>query len=654
MDFFSQQDKARRNTGVLVLLFVIAVLLLITVTNLLVLLTLWSFDGSADGGLRGGVAALVYQDTGVLLSQMDWERFFLIGMAVAGVVFCAIIYKWLQLAEGGKRIAESLGGSRIHPNTDDVDKKRVLNVVEEMAIASGMPVPSVYLMEAEYGINAFAAGNTPADAVVGVTLGCIQKLNREQLQGVIAHEFSHILNGDMRLNLRLIAILHGIVFIGSVGELLLRFRPRSGSSSKRGGGAQLFMLGFALVVVGWLGTFFGNLIRSSVSRQREYLADASAVQFTRNPQGISDALKIIGGHSYGAELTSPNTGEVSHLFFGRSLKSLTGLFSTHPPLLERIARIEPDWDGSYIYAKPSELKKQKSREDAAEAERRERQQKLINAAVLGAAIAGEKLDPAELMLTSDVNAVHQGLKQIPDRLQQQAREPLGAMALIFGLLQSDAAKVRDKQSAYLQQQATPGLIELIAELKEELQTLSREMHFPLLELTLPALKCMSREQYQLFKHRLLLLMRADDNIDLYEWCLYQLLRHYLDPEFGRVKASRPKFKVAQQISEEYRLVLSMLVHRGHHEPKDAEKAFNRGIGSAGLYNLTLLPESACDLEVFKKAVTKLGCCYPTLKPKLIKGFENCVKQDGKITLIEREMLTSIAAVMDSPIPNLEV
>ncbi len=650
MDFFSQQDKARRNTGVLVLLFIVAVLILIAVTNLLVVLTLWSLDGSRDGG----IGSLLWQDGSVLFEQFDWQRFFMIGLAVAGVVLSAVIYKWLQLAEGGKRIAESLGGSRIHPNTDNADEKQALNVVAEMAIASGMPVPPVYLLDHELGINAFAAGNTPADAVVGVTRGCIQQLSRDQLQGVVAHEFSHILNGDMRLNLRLIAVLHGIVFIGSVGEFLLRFRPGSSrSSSRNSGGGQLMILGFALIIVGWLGTFFGNLIRSSVSRQREFLADASAVQFTRNPDGIADALKIIGGHTFGAEMRSPYTGEVSHLFFGQSLKKLTGMFSTHPPLLERIARIQPDWDGSYIYPKPSELKKHKEQQQRAAEERAEKQRKLMNAAILGAAVAGEKIDPAEFALQDDVGTVQDGLSTIPDSIGLQAREPLGAMALVFGLLIDSGESVRQKQLTYLKQQETPGLLALLRSLETELRSLPRSLHLPLLELTLPALKCMSAEQYQLFKQRLLLVMRADQNIDLYEWCLYQLLRHYLDPEFGRVRASKPKHRKPQQVSDEYRLVLSLLVHHGHDNEEDAQKAFNRGVGSAGLYNLSLLPEAECDLDAFKKAVGELACCYPVLKPRLLKGFENCVRQDGRITVIEREMLSSIAAVMDSPIPKLE-
>ncbi len=648
MDFFAQQDQARRNSGVLVLLFVLAVLTLIAITNLLVVLTLWSLDGSYEGG----IASLIYQDIGLLWARFDWQRFAVTGLGVSAVILAASGYKWRQLAEGGKRIAESLGGRRIHPNSDDDDEQRVLNVVAEMAIASGMPVPAVYLLEHEQGINAFAAGNTPADAVVGVTRGCIQQLNREQLQGVIAHEFSHILNGDMRLNLRLIAMLHGIVFIGSVGQWLLRFRP--GSSSRRRSAAQLALLGFALVVIGWLGTFFGQLIKSSVSRQREFLADASAVQFTRNPQGIADALKVIGGHSYGAQLASPGAAEISHLFFGQSLKKLTGLFATHPPLLERIARIEPHWDGSYMYPRPSQVRQQQAQQRQADAERqRAEKQALINATILGTSIAGAGIDPAEFALQDDINVVHQGLMNIPQALRQQAREPLGAMALVFGLLVAGDDRVRGKQLGYLRQQPTPGLLPLLESTGEQLRSLPRSLQLPLLELTLPALKCMSAVQYRVFKDRLLLLMRADDRIDLYEWCLYQLLSHYLEPEFGGHKASTVKYHKPQRVSEAYRVVLSLLVHQGHSDDEQAQRAFNRGSGGAGLYMLTLLPPADCHLDAFKAAVGKLGCCSPALKARLIRGLELCVRQDGRITVEEREVLTAIAAAMDSPLPKLD-
>ena len=648
VDFFSQQDQARRNTSWLIVLFVVAVGTLIAITNLLVMLALWGFSSPFDGS----VTTLVYQGPNRLFAQFDWERFGLISLGVGATVLCAVAYKWHQLAEGGKAVAEALGGQRIQPNTDSIEQQQALNVVEEMAIASGMPVPPVYLLAHEFGINAFAAGNTPADAVIGLTQGCIERFDRPQLQGVVAHEFSHILNGDMRLNLRLIAILHGIVFIGSVGQLLLRFSPRRSSRSGKGsnGHLALFGLGLGLMLIGWIGTLFGKLIKASVSRQREFLADASAVQFTRNPQGIADAFKVIGGHQYGAELLSPASGEVSHLFFGQSLKSLSGLFATHPPLLERILRIEPHWDGSYIYPKPSEIKRQQQQQHERD---QLRQQQRMEALQLGVVLAG---GPADLLndKPESLADIHEQLEKIPSQLRAQAHEPLGAMAIIFCMLLSDQPETLHKQEGLIQQLPVQGILPVCRQLLIDCQRLSRLQHLPLVQLCLPALKCLSAEQYQPFKNTLLLVIRADQQTDLFEWCLFQVVQHYLAAEFNQRRPRKEKYSEPQQLSEEYQLVMSLLAHRGNSQIEDAEKAFNRGVGSAGLYNLRILPSAACELPAFIKAVNKLGLAKPLLKPRLLNGLANCAKQDQRISATEQEIISSIAAIMDSPLPNLQL
>ena len=281
------------------------------------------------------------------LSKLSWslELFIMVALGTILVVGLASLIRIAFLSGGGKVVAESLGGKRLQPNTPNPLETRILNLVEEMAIASGTPVPPVYLLE-EDGINAFAAGYSPADAVVGITRGCAEKLNRDQLQGVIAHEFSHILNGDMRLNIRLSGIIFGIIFLSRIGEIMMRVSgsSRRRSSNNSDGGAALVMIGLGIFIIGLLGGFFGSLIRAAVSRQREFLADASAVQFTRNPEGISGALKRIGGFSSGSEIQSSLAGDYSHFFFSSALSSM---FATHPPLPMRIRRIEPNWASEY-------------------------------------------------------------------------------------------------------------------------------------------------------------------------------------------------------------------------------------------------------------------------------------------------------------------
>ena len=640
MDFFTQQDKARRNTGWLVTLFCLAVLSLIALTNLLIGLTVWFV--TQDDTMQRGLSVVSQTDTRTIAALFSWHTFGLISLGVGGSVVCAIMYKWFQLSAGGKAVAESLGGVRLYPNNDNPNYQQALNVVEEMALASGMPVPAVYLLEHELGINAFAAGNGPADAVIGVTKGCVLHFKRDELQGVIAHEFSHILNGDMRLNLRLIALLHGIVFIGLVGEML----ARSNGSSRRSGG-RIALLGFALMVVGWLGTFFGDLIKAAVSRQREFLADASAVQFTRNPESIGNALKLIGGYSSGTEIQNSHRSEVSHLFFGQAINSLSNMMATHPPLVDRILKVDPDWDGNYLY-RSRETRERKQVED--DIEKKQKREAFAQTAITGAAvIAG--VDPNGLFTDGgDLDQLRNDIDEIPKQLYQQAHEPFGAMALCYCLILHDEEGLQRRQLALVDKSGFDGLASLLLQLHPTVERLSQNMRLPLIELLLPALKCMSPPQYLSFKRTLLLLIRVDKKTDLFEWCLFQLVRHYLAGEFESNTARKPKYKEASQVSDEYQLVLSLLAYYGHDTEEDAERAFNRGAGSAGLYNIRILPVDACDLERFIQSVNVLADAYPILKPRLLTGFKKCIYQDDTVNAVEREIVSSIAAVMDAPTP----
>ena len=304
MNFFESQDRVRKNTFQLVLLFALAVVSLIIMTNVLVMVVFGYIDSQQA------------QDSGSLLQQMDWQTFATVGAGVGAVILIGSLYKIMTLSAGGKAVAESLGGILIPQDTNDLKQRKLLNVVQEMAIASGTPAPPVYLLTDEQGINAFAAGFTPRDAVIGVTQGTIDHLSRDQLQGVIAHEFSHIFNGDMRLNIRLMGILNGILIIGLIGYFILCTGGGRGGSKNAGG---IIALAIGLMVLGFAGMFFGGLIKAAVSRQREYLADASAVQFTRNPDGIAGALKRIGGLEFGSKVENPGAPEVSHAFFAQEI-----------------------------------------------------------------------------------------------------------------------------------------------------------------------------------------------------------------------------------------------------------------------------------------------------------------------------------------------
>ncbi|MEP4147195.1 MAG: M48 family metallopeptidase [Halioglobus sp.] len=643
MNFFQQQDIARRNARVLVLLFSLAVLGLIVLTNAAVAAFLYFGDDyNIYSGSRGGLPGFI--------SYFNWERFGGIGLAVTATVALVVLVKWIQLSTGGKVVAESMGGIRILPQTRDQAERRCLNVVEEMALAANMPVPPVYVMNHERGINAFAAGIVPADAVVAVTRGTIDHLKRHELQGVIAHEFSHILNGDMRLNIRLAAMLKGITFIGDVGHILLRSnnRVRTGRNSKEG--AALPILGLALWILGWLGGLAAGFIKAAISRQKEYLADASAVQFTRDSGGIADALKVIGGYVPGSLVHAARAAEMSHIFFGQVEHHLWQVFGTHPPLQERIRRLDARWDGQYIQRKPKHYPNPNiEATDVAGMER---------AAIVAAAMASvassnnaqQNLPDAEFAEeTTDFEAVTAEQEQIPVALVRHSHEPLGAHALTCALLMNTQDEVYHRQMEVLQHSETRGLAELAHTLFPAVAELGAPKHLPLLELCLPALKSISLKQYRRLKTTLLQLIKADARTELHEWCLYQLVRHYLDPEFIQVKPSRARHRRLSKVKTHLRVTLSVLAHEGG---GDTETVFRMGTLELGLDTLQLLPREQCSVAAFSKAVHELADCYPLLKPRILKAMTLAAGEDGQLSPEEKEIIAAMAAVMDCPSPEL--
>ena len=586
------------------------------------------------------------------LSYFSWARFGNIGLAVTATVALVVLIKWLQLSTGGKAVAESMGGTRILPQTRDRAERRCLNVVEEMALAANMPVPPVYVMNGERGINAFAAGITPADAVVAVTRGTIEHLKRHELQGVIAHEFSHILNGDMRLNIRLAAMLKGITFIGDVGHILLRSsnRHRTGASEPQGkSGASLPVLGLALWLLGWLGGLAAGFIKAAISRQKEYLADASAVQYTRSADGIGDALKVIGGYIPGTLVHAARAAEMSHIFFGQIEHHLWQVFATHPPLRKRIRRVDPDWDGQYIERKPRHYAEQPSRPGAGEVG-------VGRAALVAAAMAGrysrKKRWRAERCgLRPGSGATGGGNRRPPGHspgvCAAQPRTPGRPCAGVLAADQrprgcaataaGDHCRGGDNRPGRPGFTLSPGVLELGA-----------PRRLPLLEMCLPALKSMSEGQYRIFKNTLLRLIQADQRTELYEWCLFQLMRHYLDPEFIQVKPSRPRYRKLQKVAYHVRVVLSVLAHEGGGE---TATVFRLGADELGFHTMAILPREQGSVAAFSKAVHELADCYPLLKPRLLKAMVLAASADGSLSPVEREIIASMAAVMDCPVTN---
>ncbi len=640
MNFFEQQDIARRNARLLTMLFLVAVFTLIVLTNAAVALFMWfGHDYNVYSGSREGMSGF--------LSYFSWARFGGIGMGVSSTVALVVLVKWFQLSTGGKQVAESMGGTRILPQADDPGERRVLNVVQELSLAANMPVPPVYVMNDERGINAFAAGITPADAVVAVTRGTIEQLGRDELQGVIAHEFSHILNGDMRLNIRLAAMLKGITFIGDVGYFLLHSSHRRRGTSRKNESA-LPLLGLGLLCVGWLGGMAAGFIKAAISRQKEYLADASAVQFTRNPEGIANALKVIGGYIPGTLVHAARAVEMSHIFFGQVRHHLWQVFATHPPIEERIRRLDPRWGGKFIERKVKHYETKTRAQGGGRAA-------IVGAAILAStSVANEALEEAMAEQDADFGPSPDALDvlsaknhELPLAFVQHSHEPLGANALVFALLISRDRELQKKQLSIIAENNIAGLVDLVFTLAPGIQALHAPLRLPLLEMCLPGLKSISEPQYRIFKNTLLRIVRADGHTDLYEWCIFQLVRHYLDPEFFKVTASRPRYRRLHKVAYHVRVVMSMLAHESG---GDTQAVFRIAADELGFTALQILPSEVCNVEIFSKAVGELADCYPLLKPRLLKAMALAAGLDGKTSGVEQEIIASVAAVMDCPVP----
>lgn len=637
MNFFEHQDDARKKTSQLVLLFALAVLTLIIMATLLV-------AGVVAYATADPVQGFTLQS---LFTQMTPRMFALVSLVVITIVGGGSAFKLAQLSGGGKVIATMLGGVRINPNTKDPDERKLLNVVEEMAIASGTPVPPVYLMS-DKNINAFAAGFNLNDAVIGVTRGCIEQLNRDELQGVIAHEFSHIVHGDMRINIRLMGILHGILVIGLIGYHLLdkmRFAGRSSSSSKNNGLGAIVALALGLIVIGFGGVFFGNLIKSAISRQREYLADASAVQFTRNPEGIANALKRIGGFPSGAILHGPHVGEASHMFFGEAVRSI---FATHPPLAERITRIEPQWNGQFLPMKTaSEIKgKEKPKPQTSP---RDKLDKVVGAATV-AAVVDQALAQIGNPGPEQIEEARQTLNDMPDLWQSQARDKLGARAVIYALLLDSEAAVREHQLQHLRN-LDPDTLAIATELAASCPEVAQRL--PLVDIALPQLGNMELTQYETFMDLVDALIRADKRISLFEWSLFAILKHYLAPLYGKLKPPQSKYRELDDVKRACQLLFSTLAVAGNTGLQRAS-AFQAAVEKADMGGLHLLPVEELGIGKLSGALEELNKLYPLAKPKLLKACVACICADGEITPTESELIRAIADTLDCPMPPIKL
>lgn len=646
MDFFDRQDRARARTRVLVFWFAVA--LVLTVLALYAVFAV-IFLGDRPGA---GLARL-------------WEPNLFLGVALGTglVVGLGSLAKIIELSRGGSAVATMLGGTPVRPDTTDLYERRLLNVVEEMALASGIPAPQVYVLREEDGINAFAAGLSTRDAAVGVTRGCLRLLSRDELQGVIAHEFSHILNGDMRLNVRLIGIISGLLLLTVIGRQLLRVR---GGRSRGGREANVVpLIGLALLVIGGIGMLAARIIQSAVSRQREYLADAAAVQFTRNPAGLTGALKKIGGLAAGSRLHTPKAVEAGHLFFSNGLReSWLALFSTHPPLVERIRALDPQFDGRFPRlvtevppgeeARPRWVTRADQPPDVAAG--------LAGAVAAGAAAvapaparrvaANRALDAAGEPLPVHLAYAQSLTERLPAELLDVVHDPLGAARVVLGLVLSPEPDQQRRQLEAVDRELAGPFLTGLAEIAAQVRALPERDRLPLVMLAVPALRQLSPSQYEVFTAVLQQLVESDAAVDLFEYALQRLVQRHLAPHFGERPRRVVQFYALTPLLGDCAVLLSALARVGADNEPDARAAFQRGVTRLGESGpaLRFLPLAECNLARVDAALDRLEAASPAIHRRVLLACAETVAADGQLTAREAELLRAIADALDCPLP----
>lgn len=692
MDFFEAQDRARRKTWKLVTLYLIAVVLIIVSLYVVTVLVL---------GFMG------YLPRHLPATERFWQPELLLSVSIIllFVILSGTLFRIFQLRKGGSAVAEMLGGRKVEPSTRDPKERQLMNVVEEMSIASGLPVPDVYILDNETSINAFAAGFGTSDAAVGVTRGTLDRLDRDELQGVIAHEFSHIFNGDMRLNIRLIGILNGILLLHLMGMIMIRSAAwsglRSGGSGRsggRGGGSAgaamlaIILLGIAMLIIGYIGMIFGRIIQAAISRQREFLADAAAVQYTRNPSGIAGALRKIGQGMQGGKIEDGHAMEMSHLFFASSYYSVfDGLFATHPPLDQRISAIDPAFDKENI-RKKERIRKRLEKDRIAQADSDERRATARSARSAGEAggpgtgtsesaggigdafggitdAFGGSIDavggfgsthPAlqpEVILAAigsldktRIDYAAKLIREIPASLREAAHEPLGAASLIVSLLLAGREPAAVQVPDWLKKQVDATIAKQLESLLAELNSGSREWFLPLAEMALPTLRQMSENQYRDFRERVERLIRDDDNVSLFEFVLEKLIVRQLDTHFSNVAEPDIRHYHLKTLGTEISVLLSAMAHASESDTREAWSAGISRIRELIPDGIAFLEPDECTIEKLDKAINEIAASASPVKKYILTALVYCITTDNVVTVRERELMRAVSESIDCPIP----
>jgi Zn-dependent protease with chaperone function len=635
MNFFEQQDRARKQSRWLIIVFIVAVLVIVAAIDLLIL-------------LAAGVSSIETEGVPPLNQQLFADNLSLLtGGAIATllVIGLASLFKTMGLRAGGGKVARELGGNLVESAPRDARLRRLRNVVEEIALASGVPVPEIYVLEQESGINAFAAGYTPSDAAVAVSRGALEKLSRDELQGVIAHEFSHILNGDMRINIRLMGALFGILMLALIGRRVLIHSHFAGRSSRDKNGAVVLAIAFGLMAVGYIGLFFGRWIKAAVSRQREYLADASAVQFTRDPNGIGGALKKIAIYS-DASYLGVDTEEISHMLFGDGRKM--SFFSTHPPLEDRIKKIDPGFQPEELDRLAAKIARdritaEKARERKAGQEEKP-QRGMFDVDNIIKQIGNPDWD--RLLMAAAIAA------SIPDDVNRAAHSPEWAPEVLFYTLLDPNAQVRDQQLLIIAQLMGSDSESRTRSLLEAGGMPGPEQRLPLLEVAFPALKRHPPDLLKKVLETVEALSHVDGRIDVFEYLLARIidqhLREIYNPHAVRVSGS----KSLRSCRTEALQITAVLAAHGHEGGDAAQSAFTAGLEVLGVDAETTMPRLESWTEVLDRALPKLDRLKSAEKEKLVRALITVVLHDGLLAPAELELLRVTCDLIHVPLPML--
>ena len=638
MNFFDAQDRARRSTRWLVIVYVVATALIVAGVTLVVAV---AFHMVGETGRPA--------DPSILVATAILATLLIIG---------ATIYKTVRLSSGGGRVAIDMGGTLVPTDVHDPLRRRLRNVIEEMAIASGMPVPEIYVLEQEMSINAFAAGFTPGDAAIAVTRGTLETLDRDELQGVIAHEFSHILNGDMRLNIRMMGVLFGIMVLGIIGRLILRGGYHSGlASSRRNKSAPALMIvGLGLAVLGWIGLFCARLVKAAVSRQREFLADASAVQFTRQSEGIASALKKIGGYTAHSYIRSVDPEEVSHMLFAGGISRLTSLFATHPPLIERIQALDPGFSEDDYPVTPEQLRSGATRHASIEGQARglageqaaantRAKQRTMPASIPDAV---GRPDPQLLAFAGQLR------RSIPPEIYDAAHSPEQAWILTLALALDRNALHPEHQLRFVNEQLGVERGEQVRRYFRQISKIGAGYRLPILEIAFPALKRRPVPQLEYLLDLVRRIIELDGDVDLYEYCFYRVLTIRLeqaeDPS-GRRKGHRSTKKAVRQAAID---LLRTVARHGHSSKEARANAFRAGVAEFGQWagDAQYRDETLQTVPVLERSLNVLERTNSAGRKSLLQAVGKTVSHDGKLSVPEAELLRAICASLDCPLPPI--